>query len=81
VFEEATEQVFTEALGAAASGGLELKLAFNENGELPYDTLLPYASNPTQQRFNETRQNAQQLLEVMDILVKRHNDFIGAHSP
>lgn len=77
-FGEATEQVLTEALCTAASGGLELNLTFDENMEILYDTLLSSASRPTQKRYNETRQNAQQLIEIRNILANRYNHFISA---
>lgn len=73
-FQEVTEQVLAEAFGAATAGGLELKLTFDENGELPYETLLPYASLPTQQRYRETRQIVAQLLALSQILAKEYNE-------
>lgn len=73
-FQTVTEQVLAEAFGAAAAGGLELKLTFDENGELPYDTLLPHASLPTQERYRKTRQNAAQLLALSQILAKEYNE-------
>lgn len=72
-FQEVTNTILTEASATCLAGGLELLLRFDENGELPYDRLLPYASLPTQQRYAETREKAAQLLAISQILVNDHN--------
>lgn len=66
-------QVFIEASATTIAGGLELKLTFDDNGELPYETLLPYASLGTQRKFVEAREYAQKLFDITQYLVDYYN--------
>lgn len=73
VMDSIANQVFIEASATTIAGGLELKLTFDDNGELPYETLLPYASLGTQRKFVESREYAQKLFDITQYLVDYYN--------
>ena len=72
-------QVLIESLGTMVSGGLETKIATDENDIISDEQLLAFAHPTTQQQYKEQKLITERLIQIYSILRDHYTTFFDMY--